>query len=132
MRFDRKLILGDPNGCWLWGGYVDRITGYGSFNGTSAHRFAYETFTGPIPEGKEIDHLCRVRECCNPRHLEPVTRSENLRRRVLNTHCPEGHPYTVYVRANGYRNSVCCECRRETNRIRMARWRAHKQNQGVS
>jgi hypothetical protein len=45
-----------------------------------AHRWAYEHFIGPIPAGLEIDHLCRVRHCVNPAHLEPVTKSENRRR----------------------------------------------------
>lgn len=69
--------------CWEWTGYI-MPSGYGltSRDGqkTSAHRANYEDFVGPIPEGYEIDHLCRNRACCNPGHLEAVTRSENQRR----------------------------------------------------
>jgi hypothetical protein len=55
---------------------------------------------GPIPDGLQLDHLCRNKACCNPMHLEPVTARENQRRadialgiRSAATHCPQGHPY---------------------------------------
>lgn len=74
----------DENGCWLWTGRVWGNSGYGSFkrNGriVSAHRAFYELHVGPIPPGMEIDHLCRVPLCVNPRHMEPVTHAENDRR----------------------------------------------------
>lgn len=73
----------DEGGCWLWTGTRNR-GGYGDFRMPEgprrAHRLAYENLVGPIPEGLELDHLCRVRNCVNPQHLEPVTRSENARR----------------------------------------------------
>lgn len=72
--------LEDANGCWIYQGHINRATGYGSVGRTLAHRRAYEEAGGVIPEGKEIDHLCRVRACINPDHLEPVTRKENVRR----------------------------------------------------
>jgi len=70
--------------CWLWTGSRSR-DGYGKFEPATsvfykAHRFAYETVVGPIPEGLTLDHLCRVRRCVNPDHLEPVTNQENLLR----------------------------------------------------
>lgn len=80
---DRTQVI--TNGCWLWTGYTD-THGYGIIHVTGAsrpkraHRLAYELFVGDIPAGLEIDHLCRVHNCVNPEHLEPVTRSENLRR----------------------------------------------------
>ena len=59
--------------CWLWVGGISRY-GYGEFwhNGGNyrAHRFSYELLVGPIPEGLQIDHLCRVRNCVNPARLE--------------------------------------------------------------
>lgn len=72
--------------CWLWTGGVGR--GYGIFyrgadrggSFTVAHRYAYEALVGPIPAGLTLDHLCRVRGCVNPAHLEPVTQAENVRR----------------------------------------------------
>jgi len=72
--------------CWLWtaGKFP---AGYGCLGvgGKSVltHRFSYELLVGPIPEGLEIDHLCRVRACCNPSHLEPVTSAENVQRARL-------------------------------------------------
>jgi hypothetical protein len=75
--------------CWLYGGVMDGH-GYGQiFVGSrrlgtnrlhKAHRASYELFIGAIPKGLDLDHLCRRRSCINPLHLEPVTRSENLRR----------------------------------------------------
>lgn len=71
--------------CWLWTG--SRTTkGYGHLlvdgRFTQAHRLAYELEVGPIASGLVIDHLCRVRHCVNPAHLEPVTNRENLRRGI--------------------------------------------------
>ncbi len=75
--------IGEPNsGCWLWAGFIHPKNGYGSYrmNGRTcgAHRASYELHVGPIPDGYDLDHLCRVRSCVNPSHLEPVTRRENL------------------------------------------------------
>jgi hypothetical protein len=90
--------------CWLWtGALLD--SGYGFFwvdntRQVVAHRFAYELLVGTIPEGLQLDHLCRVRNCVNPKHLEPVTNRENaLRsesfsgRSARQTHCVHGHPF---------------------------------------
>ena len=69
--------------CWLWIGARTRA-GYGIFTANYvnayAHRWMYERYIGPIPDGLDLDHLCRVRHCCNPGHLEPVTRKINLNR----------------------------------------------------
>jgi hypothetical protein len=113
----------DENGCWIWTG-ARQGNGYGSvgYNGASrlTHRVTYELVVGEIPEGLQIDHLCRVRSCCNPQHCEPVTAAENVRRRPasLVTHCPHGHEYsaenTFYKR--GARQ--CRECRAAYHRAR--------------
>jgi len=104
MHYARKLSHGDPtvslldrspaverfwkrtiqsaDGCWEWIGTINKV-GYGYLSdGVSklAHRFAYELLIGPIPEGLQIDHLCNVRNCVNPAHLEAVTLQENMRR----------------------------------------------------
>lgn len=82
-RFVAKVDFNGRDGCWEWTGATDP-TGYGRFfvDGTMqyAHRWSYETFVGPIPAGLDIDHLCRVRRCVCPGHLEAVTRRENLLR----------------------------------------------------
>ncbi len=83
-----KNVSIEPNsGCWLWVGTVD-LNGYARFAevirgkhyNRIAHRAIYTALIGPIPEGLQLDHLCRVRCCVNPQHLEPVTLQENLRR----------------------------------------------------
>ena len=112
---------------WLWTG-VTSSAGYGAIavnrKRMMAHRFAYVTFVGPIPAGLELDHLCRVRNCVNPDHLEPVTHAENQRRMALaRTHCPQGHEYNAantYVRTNGSRQCRVCARERESARRRAA------------
>lgn len=74
-----------PSGCWIWTGAIRRGDGYGEFHARQgmsrlAHRVAYEPLVGPVPDGLQIDHLCRVRRCVNRAHLEPVTHAENVRR----------------------------------------------------
>ena len=72
-----------PDSCWPWRGQVNR-GGYGvaryKRRTTTAHRAIYRILVGPIPDGLELDHLCRNRLCVNPAHLEPVTHLENVRR----------------------------------------------------
>lgn len=80
-RFWKRTIQ-SPIGCWEWVGAINQA-GYGQMSdGRSnlAHRFAYELLVGAIPDGLQIDHLCNVRNCVNPAHLEPVTGSENMHR----------------------------------------------------
>lgn len=104
-------------------------SGYGQFHldGTTvlAHRFAYEDAVGPIPEGLHLDHLCGVRRCVNPAHLEPVTIAENNRRADAakwqrnKTHCANGHPYTddnTYWRPDRPNSRDCRQCHWEAHR----------------
>jgi hypothetical protein len=137
-----KHSIPEPNsGCWLWTGYVDR-KGYAGvgYKGRRrrAHPVAYEIAKGPIPDGLEIDHLCRTRCCVNPDHLEAVTHAENIARAdysgrprranlfcLAKTHCPAGHPYegeNLHIDAKGAR--VCRECQRKSNREGAASRRA--------
>lgn len=80
--------------CWLWRGAVN-YKGYGLFQGNCSHRFAYQLFVGRLRNSLVIDHLCRVRHCVNPRHLEQVTMRENWRRGQHHSAlgvCKRGHP----------------------------------------
>lgn len=127
-----KYVEPEPNsGCWLWtGGRVGgRRGGYGTFTIEDdrpmlAHRFAYARIARrSIPDGTVLDHLCRVRSCVNPDHLETVSDRENFRRGEAPSaiafrtgHCRRGHSYEmdgVYVHA-GRRN--CYPCRIESMR----------------
>lgn len=111
--------------CWLWVGEVS-WNGYGRLQinkrRISAHRYFYELLAGVVPEGMELDHLCRVKNCVNPNHLEVVTHSENVRRawkvRIDNSpSCPNGHEYNeknlyvAYDKKNGKKWRMCRKCR---------------------
>jgi hypothetical protein len=125
-RLLAKFEVDEDTGCWVWHGGTAK--GYGVIRAhgrqQQAHRISYELFVGPIPEGLDIDHLCRNRPCVNPAHLEPVTRRENLfrgdtipARNAAKTHCGRGHEYTpdntVFAR-DGSRD--CKTCRNERRR----------------
>lgn len=119
-----------PSGCWLWQGVT--ANGYGVFKidgvVTYTHRYSYETLVEPIPPGLFIDHLCMVRGCVNPSHLEPVTSATNTRRalavigdehlkgRARQTHCVNGHLKTPENSdrdpKQGFR--ICLDCKRMT------------------
>ena len=85
-RFLGKVLLHNDWECWEWTGCVNQ-SGYPKLRSNNryyyAHRFSYEFFVGAIPEGLTLDHLCENTICVNPWHLDPVTRSENLRRRWI-------------------------------------------------
>lgn len=120
--------------CRLWPGKVSR-DGYGrewhQGRWHMAHRRAYERRYGAIPEGMEIDHLCRVKTCINPAHLEAVTRRENMLRqprigaRAQQTQCVHGHEYTPENTKRDVRgNRYCRTCHNARERARKAARRA--------
>ena len=80
-RFWSKVEFGEH---WLWRGRTHPMSGYGTYSRSQAHRVAYEFCVGPIPDGLVIDHLCRIRHCVHPDHLEAVTHQENCRRGLNN------------------------------------------------
>lgn len=127
-------FMGQP--CWIYTG--SRDNGYGrlsvgsttddTFRREYAHRITYTHTFGAIPEGMHIDHLCRVRSCCNPAHLEVVTQRENLARglgigarNAAKTHCPQGHEYTpdntILARVKSGTGRRCRECQLRLQRL---------------
>jgi hypothetical protein len=125
-RFWSKVDKTDT--CWLWTACC-RPDGYGQFwqdgRMQRAHRLAFRDLLGAIPRRFVLDHLCRVRNCVNPDHLEIVTRGENIQRggNAIKTQCPQGHPYAsgnTYLRPlTGHRS--CKQCNRD-------RYHARKEN----
>ena len=131
-RFWRKVNKTDD--CWLWTGSLDR-TGYGEFvvvgtrkgrRKTGAHRFAWELDNGPIADGMELDHLCRVHSCVRPSHMELVTHRENVlrgespsARQARWTHCINGHEFTERnTRITPAGRRKCRACHRANERRR--------------
>jgi len=122
-----------PGGCWLWIGAKD----YGGYpivwlnagrRGARVHRLMYERYRGPIPEGLTLDHLCRVRSCVNPDHLEPCTAGENARRspdapywkRAAQTHCKRGHAFSESNTLLHHGRRECRACNAQRARERRA------------
>lgn len=122
-KLQDKFII-DDNYCWVWQGM--NAKGYGrlfireeNHSTVVAHKVMYELLMGLVPEGLELDHLCRNRACINPNHLEPVTHLENLLRSPITnsgkTHCKNGHEFTPN---NIYRHPqrgsrLCKSCQKE-------------------
>ena len=112
--------------CWLWMG-ATQSRGYGSLSidgrAWLAHRAVYTLLVDEIPDGLTLDHLCLVKRCVNPSHLEPVSASENKRRQTQSiTHCLRGHELSganLRVNANGHRS--CRTCARASNARRYLR-----------
>lgn len=121
-KIKRNVRIADE--CWEWQG-ATTPNGYGKHlkrpgaKHEMTHRIMWEHHNDQIvPEGMQLDHICRNRKCCNPEHLEPVTPSENTKRQDHfnrnRTHCPKGHEYTeenTRISPNGKR--VCRACDRQ-------------------
>lgn len=132
-RFWAKVDKSGLGGCWLWTAQIT-ASGYGGFwtgKPDFAHRYAYQLLVGPIPAGRQLDHLCRVRHCVNPAHLEPVTGRENTLRgegisatNARKTRCKYGHPFDA-ENTYTYRGSrICKTCMAERLRRRRAALRS--------
>ena len=141
LRELRRFLDQPPDDCWIWTG-SSYGQGYGGVRidtvterkaPRAAYRVMYELYRGPIPEGLTIDHLCRVRKCVNPAHLEAVTCRENLRRgdgfigrQMRRTRCPRGH---LLIEGNLVRYKTHKQCRICTLARRRLAWRNKNQKQ---
>jgi hypothetical protein len=143
-RLKTKIAVSPETGCWIWTGALDR-RGYGRVNIHGRVRFTHRvTFVlagRDLSDELEIDHLCRVPACCNPDHLEAVTRVVNHHRSTVavatraryanHLWCPKGHPLFgdnlyAHTTRSGYVNKQCRECRRASKRRVNARLKAER------
>ncbi len=143
-RFEALLFRDIISGCWFWIGATSQMKKYKYstfWNGemyVRGHRWAYEHFKGPIPKRFCVHHLCGIRHCVNPEHLEAITYSENVKRgnckhggefNKAKTHCKWGHPLSgknLYIRTNGRR--ACRACAYRATRAWLLEKRAARQN----
>lgn len=131
-RFDRSYSIIPTTGCWMWTGplFPGELYPFMGVDGSTmlrAHRYSYERFKGPIPDGLVIDHMCTHTWCVNPHHLEAVTNGENVRRHFARTKaCHRGHPYVagsfrIAMDGDGHPYRACRECARANHQASKAR-----------
>ena len=141
-RFWSKVQVNADTGCWEWTAATNPA-GYGKLRMSKprrlehAHRLAYETLVHPIRNGLHCDHLCRVRHCVNPAHIEPVTMRENLVRgkpgqevcaalQRNKTHCPRGHAYSSENTSVRRGSRTCRTCAKVASRRSAAKRRSSR------
>jgi hypothetical protein len=134
----RRIHKESGDGCWIYDGPLNQGYGYFFYSGMvwRVHRLTYTLSTGPIAMGYDLDHLCHTRDdsceggstcphraCCNPQHLETVTRQENTQRgiRARRPLCRNGHPYDMEIHRRGGVERRCSTCERAKRRQRTLR-----------
>lgn len=141
IRFWSKVNKQTESGCWTWA--AGKSDGYGRFDRRAAHKISWEWVNGPVPDGLELDHLCRNRACVNPSHLEAVDHKTNVRRGALpdlmrakaaaQTHCYAGHELSgenLVLQGPTKQFRTCRTCRARRQRERYARSKTHEQING--
>lgn len=146
-RFMQRVEIDEASGCWLWKGNYSGGSPYGKFHYREggkvitkwAHRFAYESLIGPVPDGLVLDHWrCDNPACVSPMHVRPVTSRENTLRSLTaiaavnarKTHCDNGHEFTpenTYSPSKRPNERHCRSCRNERTR----QWRNRQRNQSA-
>lgn len=132
-KFWYRVEVHQPSGCWQWRGTIERW-GYGQFSlgkkagKFRAHRVAYSVLIGPVPDGMQLDHLCRNNGCVNPDHLQVTTGRINTLRgygtsgmNARKTHCKRGHELSgdnIYQYGN---RRSCKLCKTVTSRAAYSR-----------
>lgn len=145
-RFEKYVMPIPESGCMVWTGMLD-INGYGILRlpgrlrkQVKAHRLSYYLAHGSLPDDLILDHLCRVRCCINPHHLEPVTHLVNIHRGVapsiiasIANQCTHGHVFTevntLIGKSDGKR--YCRECCRLKKAARRQKIKEHKRVNGI-
>lgn len=137
VRLMAKVVKDAATGCWLWTGATDGCDGYGRFSmhgkDIGAHRASFLLAGGGIPDGYEIDHLCRMPPCVNPAHLRAVTKRENIlcgtspaAAHAVKTRCVKGHPLSGQNLLPDKRQRKCRACHYAQTRAYAARNRAKR------
>ncbi len=124
-----------PDGCWLWTARVND-DGYGEFRAfaknVKAHFYSFVIYKGPVPQGLEIDHECKRRNCVNPRHLRAIPHAKNVIRgeehyKRQQTHCQRGHEFTAANTGYNREKRYCRACSNAAQNARKRKYREARQ-----